>query len=217
MSSRFIHHFINADCGSDLVSTISPLGKVSFWILGSLASYPFSKSKGFPNQISVHQGKGLSWKPYFWAENRKLQNQQGLDLEAIQGDRGGLRLDFIDFNPGVLLVCPFAMPSLPNFHLPKANRADREPNKSKSTNLVSNHLYSLNGGNRHKEPIDTDTDARVLSKCDAALEEYDCERAPFPLPSVRSSRGKEGRREGKKGLRQRWKSVSGKAEEMPLS
>ena len=36
----------------------------------------------------------------------------------LQGDHGGLRLDFVDFHLGALPFCPFAMPSLPNFHLP---------------------------------------------------------------------------------------------------
>ena len=39
--------------------------------------------------------------------------------------------DFVDFNLGVPPVCPFAMTSLPNFHLPKQNRADRGTNKIK--------------------------------------------------------------------------------------
>ena len=32
-------------------------------------------------------------------------------------DHGCLRLDFVDFNSKVLPICPFAVPSLPNFHL----------------------------------------------------------------------------------------------------
>ena len=43
----------------------------------------------------------------------------------VQGEQGGLKLDFVDFNLGVLPVCLFAMPSLPNFDLPKQNWADR--------------------------------------------------------------------------------------------
>ena len=37
----------------------------------------------------------------------------------IHGDPGGLRLDFVEIDSEVPLVSPFAMPSLPNFHLPK--------------------------------------------------------------------------------------------------
>ena len=39
----------------------------------------------------------------------------------IQGNHNGLTLDFVDFNSGIPPVCPFAMPSLPNFHLLKQN------------------------------------------------------------------------------------------------
>ena len=41
---------------------------------------------------------------------RKFQN-------GSQGEHGGSRLDFVDFNSGVPAVRPFAMPYLPNFHL----------------------------------------------------------------------------------------------------
>ena len=38
---------------------------------------------------------------------------------------------FIDFHFGVPSLCPFAKPSLPNFHLPKQNLADRGTSKIK--------------------------------------------------------------------------------------
>ena len=42
-----------------------------------------------------------------------------------------MRLDFPDFYLGVLPVWAFPMPSLPNFHLPKPNLADRGTNQIK--------------------------------------------------------------------------------------
>ena len=48
-------------------------------------------------------------------------------------NHGGLRQYFVDFYSGVMSGCPFAMPYLPNFHLPKESWADRV-NK-----IVSNH------------------------------------------------------------------------------
>ena len=51
----------------------------------------------------------------------------------IQGDYGGLRLDFVELNSRVPPVGPFAMPSLPNLHLPKQDWADRGKNQSNST------------------------------------------------------------------------------------
>ena len=48
--------------------------------------------------------------------------------DRIQGDHGGLTLDFVDFNYAVPRVCPLAMPSLPNFH-----RLRSKPNQIKST------------------------------------------------------------------------------------
>ena len=39
---------------------------------------------------------------------------------VVQGDYGGQRLDFVDFDMGGPPVCQFStMPSLNNFHLPK--------------------------------------------------------------------------------------------------
>ena len=58
----------------------------------------------------------------------------------IQGDYGGLMLDFVDFDSEVPPVSPFAMPSLPNFHLPKQNWVGRGINPNQSQlNLISNH------------------------------------------------------------------------------
>ena len=45
--------------------------------------------------------------------------------DHIQGEHS----DFANFNSGVLPVCPFAMPSLPNFHSAKQNWADRGTNQ----------------------------------------------------------------------------------------
>ena len=60
-------------------------------------------------------------------------------MNNIQGDHGGL--DFVDLNSGVPGVGPFAMPSLPNFPLPKQNWAARRTNQlyQNQWNLVSNH------------------------------------------------------------------------------
>ena len=44
---------------------------------------------------------------------------------------GGLTLDFVDFSSRGPPVCPFSMPFLPNFHLPKQNWADRGTDKIK--------------------------------------------------------------------------------------
>ena len=49
----------------------------------------------------------------------------------IQGDHSGLWLDFVDFHSRVPPVCPFAMQSLPNLHLPKQNWANRGTNQIK--------------------------------------------------------------------------------------
>ena len=46
----------------------------------------------------------------------------------VQGDQGGLTQDVVDFDSGVVPFCTFAMPSLPNFHLPKQNWADSARN-----------------------------------------------------------------------------------------
>ena len=35
--------------------------------------------------------------------------------KKVQGDHGSLTQDFVHFNSGFHPVCPFAMPSLPNF------------------------------------------------------------------------------------------------------
>ena len=56
-----------------------------------------------------------------------------LSDSALQGDHGGLRLNSVDFNLGVLPVCPLAMPFLPNFHLPKQIWADCQQNLCQST------------------------------------------------------------------------------------
>ena len=40
-------------------------------------------------------------------------------VTTLQGDHGDLRLDFGHLDSAVPPVCPFAVPSLPNFHLPK--------------------------------------------------------------------------------------------------
>ena len=65
----------------------------------------------------------------------------------MQGDYVGMRLDFVDVYLKVPSVCPFAMPSLPNFHLPKQNRADRGTNskteESKSTKYSVEPPWSL--------------------------------------------------------------------------
>ena len=45
-------------------------------------------------------------------------------------DHGGLKLDFADFDSGVRLFCPFAIPSLLNFHLPKLGQTEEQPNQS---------------------------------------------------------------------------------------
>ena len=49
-----------------------------------------------------------------------------------QGDHDGLGLYFVDCHSGVPPVCPFAMSSLPNFHLLQQNWADmrNKPNQS---------------------------------------------------------------------------------------
>ena len=51
--------------------------------------------------------------------------------QKVQGDHGGSTLDFIDFQPGVPPVRPFAMQSLLNFLLPEQNCADRGTNEIK--------------------------------------------------------------------------------------
>ena len=47
------------------------------------------------------------------------------DLDR-QVDPVGLRVDFVDLNLVVPPVCPFALSCLPNFHVLKHNKADRE-------------------------------------------------------------------------------------------
>ena len=51
----------------------------------------------------------------------------GRGLVLVNGDHGGLRLDFVEFNLGVPPSCLFAMPSLPNVHLPK--QSEEQPNQ----------------------------------------------------------------------------------------
>ena len=54
-----------------------------------------------------------------------------------KGDHGGWRLGFVYFDFGVPPVCPFAMPSLPNFHLPKQNLSDRGTSQIKANKMLS--------------------------------------------------------------------------------
>ena len=43
-------------------------------------------------------------------------NEWLISLCKVQADHDGLRQDCVEFNLGVQQSCPFAMPSLPNFH-----------------------------------------------------------------------------------------------------
>ena len=58
--------------------------------------------------------------PVFNLLKHLLGKLLALDFEnCIQNDHGDLTLDFVDLDSGAPPVCPFTMPSLPNFHLSK--------------------------------------------------------------------------------------------------
>ena len=65
-----------------------------------------------------------------WDQVQSILGNQVPSIISKQGDHGGLTL--VDFNLGVPPICPFAMPSLPNFHLSLAELGmqQNKPNQS---------------------------------------------------------------------------------------
>ena len=74
---------------------------------------PTTPWRGWPRRRGRWSSSSLSDRDAEW-----------FNTSWIQGDHGGLRLYFVDFDLGVPPVCSFAIPSLPNFHLPKQNWAE---------------------------------------------------------------------------------------------
>ena len=73
----------------------------------------------------------------------KIEELQKLSQQNVVFDHHGQPEDLFDFDLGVPPSFPFALPSLPDFHLPKQIMADRGTTKSKSTKYILKHVFRL--------------------------------------------------------------------------
>ena len=87
-----------------------------------------------------------------WDQVQSILGNQVPSIISIQGDHFGLTLKPADFNLGVPPVCPFAMPSLPNFHLSLAELGMQQ-NKPNQSQRVKPTMVTLHGSN-HCPPTD---------------------------------------------------------------